>query len=644
MRAGILAVGSELLGTDRLDTNSLGLTAVLRRYGVELRHKAVVGDDAAEISELVRRLASTCELVLVTGGLGPTSDDVTREAVAAAFGFELSEDAGVLAGIAERFASMGRRMPDVNRRQAQLIAGATLLENPRGTAPGQQLQAGRATIFLFPGVPIELEGMITADLVPWLAARCGDATLETATVRIACLPESEVEERIAPAYAEFGREAITVLAAMGDIRVRLSASGPERERRARLGAMSARIAELAGAAVYSFDEEEDLPSVVVAALGAAGATLGIAESCTGGLAAERITRVPGSSAVFLGGVVAYGDDLKRRLLGVPAALLAEHGAVSEPVARALAEGARRVIASDWGIGITGVAGPGGGSAEKPVGTVHIAVAGPVGTEHRLLRFPGRRRQVRELASQVAFEMLRRGLKSFGESPDGSMGGTVRDPRRDDRNESLEASDPDATNRPPSATDPEGAARLFVALELPPSIRAELGRRLEPLRPQAPRARWVAPEKLHLTLLFLGATPRARLPALIAALRGAFATEPPLSLQVAGGGGFPARRPPRVVWAGVEPSRDLAPLQERVAAAARRELGRAPGEPTFHPHVTVARLNQPWRDHLFGELERALAGPVGEPFPVERGVLFESTPGRGGTRYQMLAELPMGVVA
>jgi 2'-5' RNA ligase len=272
-----------------------------------------------------------------------------------------------------------------------------------------------------------------------------------------------------------------------------------------------------------------------------------------------------------------------------------------------------------------------------VGTVHLAVAGPSGTVHRLVRFPGRRRQVRELASQVALEMLRRSLASEGS--DGAPRGAVA------------VDDGGAANAPSSgsgvaaAADPEGTARLFVALELPDSTRAELGRRLEPLRRQAPRARWVALENLHLTLLFLGATPRALLAELIEGLRAAFAVEPPVSLQVAGGGGFPpaharVRRPTRVVWAGVEPSRDLRPLQERVAAAAERELGRVPEERSFHPHVTVARLNQPWRDELMGDLQQALAGPVGEPFSVERGVLFESTLGRGGTRYRMLAELPM----
>jgi nicotinamide-nucleotide amidase len=416
MRASILAVGSELLGTDRLDTNSLALTAALRRYGVELRQKAVVGDDEGEIADLVRRMAVETDLVLITGGLGPTSDDVTREAVAAAFGLAMAEDAAVLAGIAERFAMMGRVMPDVNRRQAQVIAGAELLHNPRGTAPGLRLETASATLFLFPGVPSELEGMIAADLVPWLAQRRGDITLETATVRIACLPESEVEERIAPAYAEFGRETITVLAAIGDIRVRVSAGGAEAARRARLEQMVARIVTLVGPAVYSRREEADLETVVIEDLTRAEATLAVAESCTGGLVAERLTRVPGSSAVFLGAVVAYSNAVKERLVGVPSALLAEHGAVSEEVARALAEGARRLFASDWGIGITGVAGPGGGSAEKPVGLVHVAVAGERGTEHRRLRFPGQRRRIRELASQVALEMLRRQLNATRGEP------------------------------------------------------------------------------------------------------------------------------------------------------------------------------------------------------------------------------------
>lgn len=411
MKAAILAVGSELLGTDRLDTNSLRLTALLSRHGVELRRKAVIGDSEEEVAAEIRTLMGRVDLILVTGGLGPTADDVTREAVAAAFGRPLRQDDEVLASLEQRFAALGWRMPDVNRRQAQVVEGAEVLTNPRGSAPGLRLESGGTTLFLFPGVPNEMEGLMASELEPWLATRSGGVARETAVLKIAGLPESVVEERIAPAYEEFGREAITILASVGEIRLQATAEGPEPERRARLTAMVARLGELAGDAVYTTREADTLESVVGDLLRAAGATLTAAESCTGGLLSQRVTSVAGSSDYFLGGAVTYSNELKTRLVGVPADMIAEYGAVSEPVARAMAEGVRTHLGSDWGVGITGVAGPGGGTPEKPVGTVHIAVAGPGEgeVEHRRLRLPGDRERIRMFSAQIALEMLRRRL-------------------------------------------------------------------------------------------------------------------------------------------------------------------------------------------------------------------------------------------
>jgi nicotinamide-nucleotide amidase len=421
--ATILAVGSELLGVDRLDTNSLRLTATLREHGVALRRKAVVGDDESAIADELRRMVAEAEVVIVTGGLGPTSDDVTREAAAAAFGRALREDREVLAAIEARYRSFARRMPEVNRRQALVIEGATVLVNPQGTAPGQRLEAGGATLFLLPGPPRELEVMISSQLEPWLASRVPQAAgaLETWALRVAGVAESEIEERIAPAYAEFGREPITVLASAGDIVLKVTAAGPAAARRARLEAMQRRLAELAGDAVYSWREDEDLETVVGNLLRRRGQTVGVAESCTGGLVAQRLTRIAGSSDYFRGGVVAYANDVKESLALVPAALLREHGAVSEEVALALARGARRQTGSDWGIGITGIAGPGGGSEEKPVGTVYVAIdgeaAGTAATSgplrHRRLRLPGDRERVRWLSSQFALDLLRRHLLASG---------------------------------------------------------------------------------------------------------------------------------------------------------------------------------------------------------------------------------------
>jgi nicotinamide-nucleotide amidase len=319
-----------------------------------------------------------------------------------------------MAAIEERFRALERRMPAVNRRQAIIVDGAEVLRNRLGTAPGQLLTGGHgSSLFLFPGVPMELDGMISDYLEPWLAARSGGIGRETATLKVASLPESLVEERIAPAYAEFGRESITVLASPGDIRLQATAEGPEAERRRRLEVMTSRLAELAGDAVYAFREEDTLEKVVGELLRQAGATLALAESCTGGLVSERLTRVPGSSKYFLGGAVTYTNELKSLLVAVPPEMIAAHGAVSEPVARAMAEGVRRALGSDYGIGITGVAGPGGGSEAKPVGTVHLAVAGGgEETDHQRIIFSGDREKIRLHASQFALEMLRRRLKGL----------------------------------------------------------------------------------------------------------------------------------------------------------------------------------------------------------------------------------------
>ncbi len=422
MQAAILAVGSELLGTERLDTNSLLLTEALVRHGAELRRKSVIGDVEEEIAAELRFVLPRADLVLVTGGLGPTADDVTREAVAAALGRAAAIDAEVLAGIERRFATLGWRMPRVNRRQAEVIDGAEVLANPRGSAPGMRLQAGAATLFLLPGVPGELAGMIAAHLEPWLAARSGGSSRETAVLKVAGLPESMVEERIAPAYEEFGRQSITILARPGDVRLLATAAGPVAERQARLRQMTDRLAALVGDAVYARREEDTLESVVGSLLRATGATLTVAESCTGGMLGERLTRPAGSSDYFLGGAITYDDRLKTALLDVPPALLAAHGAVSEPVARAMAEGARDRFGADYGVAVTGIAGPGGGSEAKPVGTVHLAIAGPPAapgepaTDHRRLRFPGDRERIRWQATQIALDMLRRRLLAAGPAP------------------------------------------------------------------------------------------------------------------------------------------------------------------------------------------------------------------------------------
>jgi nicotinamide-nucleotide amidase len=414
MRAVILAIGSELVGTDRLDTNSLRLTEQLRAFGVELAWKACLPDDEAAIARALRRALRDAELVLVCGGLGPTADDVTREGVARSLRRPMARDAAIEQAIAERFARFGLRMPEVNAKQAMVIDGATVLENRRGTAPGLRLAVDDRTVFLLPGVPAELDGLVESSVLPWLREKTGgELALETSGLRVACLPESEVEARIQPAYGEFGRHDITVLASTADVRVRVCARGDGPARRARLAAMRERLAELLGEAVYTLEESETLEEVVGRLLKDRGASVATAESCTGGLVAERLTRVAGSSDYFRGGLVVYSNEAKVRLAGVSPAILAEHGAVSLEVASALAEGALERFASDTAIGITGIAGPGGATPGKPVGTVCFALASrsvrSLGSQRLQLRLPGDRARVRSASSQVALDMLRRFL-------------------------------------------------------------------------------------------------------------------------------------------------------------------------------------------------------------------------------------------
>jgi nicotinamide-nucleotide amidase len=423
MRAAVVAIGTELLGVDRLDTNSLHLTRVLESYGVELRRKSVLGDDVDEIAKELERLAREVELILVSGGLGPTADDVTREATAKAFGLGLELDPDSLAAIEERFRRFGIPMPAPNRKQAERIEGATILPNAWGTAPGQLLRRGECSIFLLPGVPRELEGLTQSAIVPWLRERWDGGGIERRVLKIACVPESGVEERITPAYGEFGREWITVLAKPSEILVYATAAGSPEARRDRLELMQSRLRELVGDAVFADRDADTLESVVGRLLQSRGATVATAESCTGGLIAERLTRVPGSSAWFLGGAVAYSNAAKTAMVGVPAEVIARDGAVSQATATALAAGARQRFGAGFGIGVTGIAGPDGGSAEKPVGTVHIAVAGDDGAvAHRVAVFPGERERVRWQSSQWALDMLRRKLSGLAPDP--------RPPRRE----------------------------------------------------------------------------------------------------------------------------------------------------------------------------------------------------------------------
>ncbi len=408
--AAIVAVGSELLAEDRLDTNSLLITTELRRYGVDLISKTVVGDSVEAISRSLWQAAEIAQLVVVSGGLGPTRDDCTREAAALATGRVLELDIVVLDQIRALYQSRGRRMPETNRRQAQVLQGSEVLPNSRGTAPGARFSLAKATVFLFPGVPSELIGMISSSLTPWLSSRNAERRVGETELAVACLPESRVEELLAPVYQAFGRDGVTVLARPGEVRVRLrSPSDPERKAMVDLATHSL------GDALFTIEEAhlggaETLEVAVSAVLRERGLTLSVAESCTGGLLGQRLSSFSGSSATFVGGAITYSNQLKTSILGVDASLIEREGAVSEAVAASMACAARRCFSSDWALSVTGIAGPRGGTEEKPVGTVWFGLATPTGDVlTSSMRFPGDRERIRLQASQYALDLLRRSL-------------------------------------------------------------------------------------------------------------------------------------------------------------------------------------------------------------------------------------------
>jgi len=414
MRAAIIAVGSELLGADRSDTNSLFLAEVLSRFGVPLVRKVIVGDVLADLESEIGRARADASLVLISGGLGPTRDDLTREAVASALGRRLQREPGIVKELRSKFASFGREMPKVNEKQADVIEGATVLANARGTAPGLRVEAGSEVLFLFPGVPDELHGLVRKYLEPWLAQNSTGQALERRVLRLACIAESELEERLAPLYGEFGAGGVSVLPSPGEVTIRLTKTGTEEERRAWLNPRAERLGELVGEFVFGTREEASLEAEVGRLLLAAGKTVVTAESCTGGGLAERLTAVAGSSGYFLGSVVTYSNRLKERLLGVPKEALETHGAVSSEVAKEMALGVQSRLGGDYGLALTGIAGPGGGTVDKPVGTVFVALARPTGSgavDVRRLRLPGDRARIRHLTTQWALDMLRREVRS-----------------------------------------------------------------------------------------------------------------------------------------------------------------------------------------------------------------------------------------
>lgn len=411
--AEVIAVGSELLGTAKLDTNSLFIAGQLGRLGIELKAKSVVGDDRERLADVLRNALTRADLVILTGGLGPTDDDLTREAVADVLGLELVEDPAITARIRQRFERRGMSMPEVNRRQAMVHRGARVLPNPNGSAPGILIETNGRMVVLLPGPPRELQPMLSALCADGgaIAERAGRERLFTASIFTASVPESRVEELVQPIYSRW-RDApepisTTILASPGQVEIHLTMrSADVAHATGVLERARAQLVEALGRSVFSTDGRS-LPQVVGDLLRERKLTFAAAESCTGGLVLQRMTDIPGSSDYVKGGVVAYSNELKMQLLGVDAALLKAHGAVSEPVAAAMVDGIRERTGAGVCVSITGIAGPGGGSETKPVGTVVIGVLVPGRPlSVRTYLFPGNREMVRLQSSQMALDRVR----------------------------------------------------------------------------------------------------------------------------------------------------------------------------------------------------------------------------------------------
>jgi nicotinamide-nucleotide amidase len=409
LTAEIIAVGSELLTPFRTDTNSLWLTDRLNSIGVEVKLKTIVGDDDARLEETIRDALKRSGVVIVTGGLGPTEDDITRKIAARALGRRLLLDDDVLDDIKAKFLHWGRKMPDINARQAMIIEGAEVLPNPNGTAPGMYVEQDARAVILLPGPPREMKPMFETHALPKLSERAGDVRVVRRVLRVAGMGESAVDERIAPVYTQYKNPQTTILFNSTEIEIHMTAQGKtEQEAELLLDGLSGQIEERLGDSVFAFRGEK-MEEVVGLRLAVGGFTLAVAESCTGGLIARRLTEVPGSSSYFTEGVVTYSNEAKTRLLGVPADVIEEYGAVSAEVAEEMAEGVKALAETDFGLAVTGIAGPGGGTEEKPVGLVYIALADDAHTEHRRLLIPGDRHLIRTRASQAALDLLRRRL-------------------------------------------------------------------------------------------------------------------------------------------------------------------------------------------------------------------------------------------
>ncbi|HXR17099.1 MAG TPA: competence/damage-inducible protein A [Terriglobales bacterium] len=413
MNAEIVAIGSEMLTPFRQDTNSLYLTEKLNQLGVEVIFKTVVGDSLNHLTSAASIAVSRAEIVIFMGGLGPTEDDLTREAVAEALGLKLHRDPEIINGLEQRFAARGWKMAPNNLKQADVITGATVLPNANGSAPGQWMSGkyeGRERIImLLPGPPHELKALFEEQCVARLLAKLPQQFIATRELKITGIGESLCDARVAPIYKLYADVQTTILAGAGEIQLHLKSRAASLEvAQARVDHLVEKLEEELGDLVFS-DNGDSMEQIVGYYLQMRNATLAIAESCTGGLVAERITSVSGSSRYFVGGAVVYSNQLKTAFADVPAEMIEKHGAVSREVAAALAEGIRERSGATLGLGVTGVAGPTGGTEAKPVGLVFHALASDGGTDVVERTFPGDRKRIRRFASQQALDMVRRKL-------------------------------------------------------------------------------------------------------------------------------------------------------------------------------------------------------------------------------------------
>jgi nicotinamide-nucleotide amidase len=407
MNAEIIAVGSEMLTPERLDTNSLYLTGELNDLGVEVVAKSVIGDDRERLAAAIRLSLSRSDILIVSGGLGPTEDDVTREATALALDRKLVFHPDIASVIEQRFLQANRKMAEVNKRQAFVIEGATILPNDRGTAPGQWIEESNSFAMLLPGPPHELKAMFERQCLPRLARVVPKQVIHTLFLRVSGMSESDLDTLIAPVYKKYDNPATTILAANGDLqihfRARCSTAG---EAEGLLAEVAGPVELLLGDRIYSRNGDP-LEVVVGELLRKNHATVSVAESCTGGMLGERFTSAPGSSDYFVGGFITYSNAIKIKLLGVSPELLAAHGAVSRETAAAMATGARQRTNSTYALSVTGVAGPDAGTESAPVGTVYVAIADDAGTHVVHRQWLGDRQRIRVFTCQMALDLLRR---------------------------------------------------------------------------------------------------------------------------------------------------------------------------------------------------------------------------------------------